>query len=265
MSDAKWELTPIEKVDGIYLKRNDKYEIAGCNGGKTISAYQILLDAKAQGYTDVITTGSRFSPQCEIVSCLSELLGLNAHIVMPSGQETKVMKTVKSNPHSELLTPYKSGGYQSTLNAYCRKLADTKGYYLVPFGMQCIKNVHLIAKQCENIPKEIKRIVVPVGSGMSFCGVLQGLVDFHRTDIEVIGVQAGGHPEKIIQSFKPKFVVLPKYELKVFMPDATPSERYHTVTDNYIGDLKLDPIYEGKCKDFIQEGDLFWVVGYHDI
>lgn len=264
MSEAVWELTPIEEIDGVYIKRNDKYEIAGCNGGKAISAYQIILDAKEQGYKDIITTGSRFSPQCEIVSCICEMEGLNAHIVMPSGEETKVMKTVRNNPHSELITPYK-GGYQSTLNAYCRKLADLKGYYLVPFGMQCEKNVHLVAKQCENIPKEVKRIVVPVGSGMSLCGVLQGLVNFHRLDIEVIGVQAGGNPFKIIQAFKPKFVQLPKYKIESFMPEASPSQRYHTVTSNFIGDLKLDPIYEGKCKDFIQKGDLFWVVGYHDI
>jgi len=259
------ELTPIQKVDGIYLKRNDLYEIAGCNGGKTMSAYQILLDAKSAGYTDVITTGSRISPQCEIVSNLSEMLGLAAHIVMPTGKLTKVMESVLDNPHSELLQPYKQGAYQSVLNSWVYRTAHEKKWYLVPFGMQCKKNVHLIAEQCQNIPKEIKRIVVPVGSGMTLCGILQGLVDFGRTDIEVVGVQAGGDPRKIIEVFKPHFVKLPKYRIETYMPDKKPADRYGIRTCEAIGDIKLDPVYEGKCKEFLQKDDLFWIVGYHDI
>lgn len=256
-------ITPIEKVNGIYVKRNDKYLIGGCNGGKAASAYQILLDAKNDGYVGAVTTGSRFSPQCEIVSNLCEMLDMQCILVMPSGPDTKVLTNIRKNKNSTIVHP--KCAYQNVLNHHATLIAEDREYCLVPFGMQCEKNVHLIAKQCENIPKEVKRIVMPVGSGMSFVGVLQGLIDFGRTDIKLVGVQTGGNPEKIIQKFLPKAANMPDWKLKVFMPDATPSKRYDTKVSESIGDIKLDPIYEGKCKGFLEDGDLFWIVGIHEL
>ena len=259
-------ITPIEKVDNIYVKRNDLYTIGKCNGGKAASAYQLLLDAKEKGYKDVVTSGSRYSPQCEIVSNLCEMMDMKCHLVMPKGDTTKVIETIENNPNSVLHMPYGRGSYQNVLNSYAKNMSIENNYYLIPFGMQCVKNVTLIAEQVANVPKEIKRIVVPVGSGMTLCGILQGLVNYNRYDVEVVGVITGGDPTKVIHTFSPKFVKLPKYTLETFYPDAPkPRIRYATKVEAYIGDIELDKIYEAKCKEFIRDGDLFWIVGKHDI
>ena len=256
-------ITPIEQVNNIWVKRNDLYIIGKCNGGKAASAYELILDAKKRGYDTVVTTGSRFSPQCEIVSNLCEMENLKCHLFMPNGKATSVMERIQGNPNSSL--EYSKVGYQSVLNSYAKRYAKENNYYLIPFGMQCSKNVKLIAKQCENIPKCIKRIIVPVGSGMTYCGILQGLVDFDRYDIELVGVITGGRPERIIKTFAPKFVKLPKHSLLTFEPELNPASRYNTRVDAKIGDIELDKIYEAKCFNFIQDGDLFWIVGHHDI
>ena len=40
---------------------------------------------------------------------------------------------------------------------------------------------------------------------------------------------------------------------------------YSMKTDYEIDGVKLDPIYEGKCYPYLQEGDLLWIVGYHEV
>jgi len=132
-----------------------------------------------------------FPPQCEIVSNLAEYYGVKCYVVMPLGEDTKITSVIKNNLNTMLLQPYSRGGYQNVLSSYCKKFAQKTNSYLIPFGMQTIKNVKLIAKECENIPKEVKRIIVPVGSGMTYCGILQGLVDFNRYDVELVGVITG--------------------------------------------------------------------------
>ena len=36
---------------------------------------------------------------------------------------------------------------------------------------------------------------------------------------------------------------------------------YHESVIAYVGDYQLDPIYEAKCREFLREGDVLWVVG----
>ena len=266
IKDYELEITPVEKIGNIWVKRNDLYELAGCKGGKVASAYKLILDAKEKGYDTVVTTGSRQSPQCEIVSCLCEMENMKCHLLMPSGEDTKVLRTIYNNKNSTLHRYTKRCALQVNLNKYAKKMAEENNWYLIPFGMQCTKNVDLVAKQVVNIPKEVKRIVVPVGSGMTFCGVMKGLVDCKRLDIELVGVVTGGNPEKIISIFRPKFVELPKWRLEVFHPEfKRGKDRYALRAQASIGDIELDEVYEAKCMEFIQDGDLFWIVGKHEL
>ena len=72
----------------------------------------------------------------------------------------------------------------------------------------------------------------------------------------VVGVQVGGKYEKRLQTYAPEDMNLTTVKS---------TYDYHKYYENnQIGDLKLDPIYEAKCLDFIEEGDLLWVVGIRD-
>lgn len=247
------ELTPVEyyEEEGIWLKRDDKFEICGVRGGKARSAYQVIQELLEQGYTTIVTAGSRQSPQCEIVSFICENLGVDCKLFMPRGADTSVISNIKNNKHTEIIRV--QCGYNNVIVARAREYANDRNYGYVPFGMECAENVQVTSKQVVNLPKEIKRLVMPVGSGMSFSSVVTGLVE-NGIDVPLLGVRVGKDPSKILSEYAYGLGMV-DYEI------VSSSVDYHTAVEAYVGDYQLDPIYEAKCREFLREGDCLWVVG----
>lgn len=249
------ELTPVEyyEEEGIWLKRDDKFEVYGVRGGKSRSAYQVILQLLEKGYKTIVTAGSRQSPQCEIVSFICESLGVDCVLFMPFGNDTSVIEHIKGNSHTriERVRP----GYNNIIVARAREYAENRNCGYVPFGMECEENVKVTSKQVANLPNEIRRLVIPVGSGMSFSSVVTGLVEIGRTDLPILGVRVGKDPMKVLQEYAVGLEML-DYEI------VTSDVDYHDAVDAWVGDVNLDPIYEAKCRKFLREGDCLWVVGH---
>ena len=247
------ELTPVEyyEKEGIWLKRDDLFEICGVRGGKARSAYQVITELIEEGYDTIVTAGSRQSPQCEIVSFICESLGVRCKLFMPFGGDTSVISNIKNNPNTEIIRV--RPGYNNIIVARAREYAENRNCGYVPFGMECEKNVEVTSKQVQNIPEQVKRIVIPVGSGMSFSSVVTGMLRY-GVDKPILGVRVGKDPTKIIQEYA---VGLDFLDWNI----VESSVDYHTDLEEYVGDYRLDPIYEAKCREFLKEGDLLWVVG----
>lgn len=247
------DLTPVEyyEKEGIWLKRDDKFEVCGVRGGKSRSAYQVIMQLLEQGYKTIVTAGSRQSPQCEIVSFICENLGVDCVLFMPFGGDTSVIKNIKNNSRTriERIRP----GYNNIIVARAREYAENRGCGYVPFGMECEENVKVTSEQVINIPKEAKRVVVPVGSGMSFSSIVTGMFQY-GINKPLLGVRVGKDPTKIIEQYAYGLEFM-DYEIVQSPVD------YHESVEAYIGDYQLDPIYEGKCREFLKEGDCLWVVG----
>ena len=257
MSDFLTDISPIELVDGIYLKRNDKLTIYGVNGGKAQGAYNLIKEAKRLNKKGVVTCGSRHSPQCKLVGIISNREGIECHLFMPVGDSTETLECISKLDNCKIHRLNK--GWTSQIIKGARDFSIKEDYYLIPFGMKCRENINLISKQVQNVPKHIKRIVVPIGSGVTFCGVLKGVHDY-KLNCEVIGVQTGANSEKFIMMNRPILSSI-KYKIHTFEPNLIPKERYVTEVFEKIGDVELNPLYEGKCRKFIKPGDLFWIVG----
>lgn len=251
-------ISKIEKVDGIYLKRNDLIEVCGCSGGKAECIFELM---KRHDNKCFVTCGSRDSLQCEIVSQLCEYLGYTCHIFLPEGQATPTINRMRENSHTYIHAI--PDGRMVVLKKRARDYAAQFGMTLIPFGVQAPSSVFVVASQTVNIPEDVKRIVVPVGGGITLCGIMQGLVNAGRTDVKVLGVLTGGNPEKTIRKYRPLFNPI-NYEL-VPWTEGSPTQRYGDKVETSIGDVPLDPVYEAKCKKFLQEGDLLWIVGYHEV
>lgn len=247
------ELTPVEYVEeeGIWVKHDDYFNVCGVAGGKARSAYQLISELISEGHTTIVTAGSRQSPQCEIVSCICEELGVNCVVFMPFGGDTSVITHLKANKHTTLQRV--KPGYNNIIVTRAREFANDMHYGYVPFGMECAANVEITSKQVLNIPKEVQRIVIPVGSGMSFSSVITGMT---RNDIykPILGVRVGKDPTKIISEYA-EGIQFHDYQIVESWND------YHDAVEAYVGDYQLDPIYEAKCRPFLQEGDMLWVVG----
>lgn len=56
------DLTPVEKIDNIWFKREDKYTVCGVSGGKARSAYYLIKKGLSLGYKEFVTCGARTSP-----------------------------------------------------------------------------------------------------------------------------------------------------------------------------------------------------------
>lgn len=248
------ELTPVEyyEDEGVWLKRDDMFEIYGVRGGKARSAYQVILELLEQGYKTIVTAGSRQSPQCEIVSFICESMGVDCKLFMPFGGDTSVITNIKNNSHTEIIRV--RPGYNNIIVARAREYAENRGCGYVPFGMECARNVEVTSEQVRNIPMECSRVVVPVGSGMSFSSIVTGMSKY-GIEKPLLGVRVGKDPTKIINEYAFGLDLM-DYEIVESSVD------YHEPVEAYVGGYNLDPIYEAKCFEFLKRGDLLWVVGH---
>lgn len=259
MYDFLNAISPIEFIDDIYLKRNDKLSIFNLNGGKVQGAYYLIQKAMQNGYNNVVSLGSRFSPQCYIISNICENIGINCHLFIPFSKcDTNLIKIIEKNSNTNIYRI--KYGYTSNLIYNAKKFSKLNNYYFIPFGMKCYDNIDIISKQVSNIPKNIKRIIVPVGSGNTFLGILKGLNDYNRIEIKLIGIYTGSDASKYIYANIPIMNKI-KFELKYYKSELTPSKRYEKIVNNYIGNIKLNERYEGKCFEFLEKNDLLWIVG----
>lgn len=249
--DKSAPLTPVEKIGGIYLKRDDTFEVHGVQGGKARTCYALIKQGQKNGDLGVVTAGARQSPQIQIVANIAQGLGLKCRVHTIRGSLTEELTDAVK--HGADVVVHDDTWHNNVIISRATVDAQESGYTDVPFGMECWEAVRQTMNQVQNIPKEVKRIVVPVGSGMSFAGILWGLKRLNRK-IDVLGVQVGANPYPRLQKYAPNswrnMVTMVKSE--------TP---YHTYIDAKVGDVQLDPVYEAKCYEYLEEGDLLWIVG----
>lgn len=241
------KLTPVEEYGGLFFKRDDLFEVAGVRGGKVRSCLALAEGAKV-GLT---TAGSRSSPQVNIVANIAKYLGLPCVAHTPQGVLNKELELAQEAGCKII---QHRAGYNNVIVSRSRAYAKETGYTDIPFGMEHDLAVVETMAQVANIPAEVKRIVMPIGGGMSFAGVLSGL-QFFKRDIPVIGVKVGADPLKRLNRWAPM-----GWQGMCTLVNA------HYQYDDYVHTNKeipfqLDPVYEAKCQDFLRPGDLMWCVG----
>jgi 1-aminocyclopropane-1-carboxylate deaminase/D-cysteine desulfhydrase-like pyridoxal-dependent ACC family enzyme len=246
------KITPIEEYDfqghKLWLKREDMFEIAGVNGGKVRTCWSLCKDANK----GLVTAGSRMSPQVNIVAHIAKYLGIPCRCHTPQGKLSPEVEDAKKCG-AEIIQH--KAGYNNVIIARAREDAKGLGWTHVPFGMDAEEAVNQTRRQVVNIPKGVKRIVIPVGSGMSLAGLLHGLQD-RGLNIPVLGVVVGASPEKRLNKYAPCF-------WESMTEFVWSNLDYHTeVKDTkLLEEVICDPIYEAKCFPYIQYGDLFWIIG----
>jgi len=243
-------ITPVEKINNVFFKREDKFSCFSVQGAKARAALYLIRKAKKLGFIGVTTAGSRMSPQIEIVSFIAKELGLKFTAHCPSGELSQELLNAKKNGAN--IIQHKAG-YNSVIIARSKQYAIDNNYFEIPFGMDCIESVNQTKLQVVNIPKNIKRIIIPIGSGINVCGLLLGLIE-NNTHIPVIGIQVGADPVKTLNKYVnnwEKYLTILKSNVD-----------YHTkIKNNVYKKIELDPIYEAKCIEFVKPYDLFWIIG----
>jgi len=249
-------ITPWEEcASGVWLKRDDTFEVAGVRGGKVRTCLALAEAALERGAEGLVTAGSRQSPQVNIVAQIGRALRVPVRAYVPFGR-----------PGSELELAALAGarliptrpGYNGVLAARARQDADLSGYGLIPFGMECAEAVEATRQQARDLPPEVDRLVVPVGSAMSLAGILWGLLDGDRR-VPVLGVCVGADPERRLDLWAP-----PLWRALVELAPARLPYAAAAPDASYFG-VDLDPHYEAKCVPELRFGDGFWLVGIRGV
>ena len=244
-------ITPIERRGDVWVKRDDLFEYAGVCGGKVRTCV-----ALASGARGLITAGSRQSPQVNIVAHIAASQGIPARLHVPSGPLTPELEdAIACGPNITLVRQYP--GYNTVIVKRARGDAEEHpDFTYIPFGMECPEAIKQTAAQVRDIPAGVKRIVVPVGSGMSLAGIITGMIEtgWRRP---ILGVQVGADPIERIEQYAPQsWRNLVRFELR------KSDRNYHKpARETAVDGLELDPIYEAKCIPFLEPDDLLWVVG----
>lgn len=284
IEDKLMQLTPIQKKGNIYFKRDDLFEYAGNQGGKVRTCLAYILDNLENGIDGVVSGGSRSSPQVQIVGGLATDLGLKARLHLPKGVLPPYIEEACKNHTVKQWFP----GYNHVISA--RVHEDTNSlneqnsnskWLEIPFGMEVEQAINLTAEQVKNIPfDDIDRIVIPVGSGMTLAGIIEGLKRYNPEFLEnkeIIGVVVGQDPSKRLdrwtsqdasrdsssgasKSSNKSNKISKKWQDYITLVD--PGIDYHSpaAITNFRG-IELDPIYEAKAIPFLKDHDLLWIVG----
>jgi 1-aminocyclopropane-1-carboxylate deaminase/D-cysteine desulfhydrase-like pyridoxal-dependent ACC family enzyme len=244
-------VTPVEARGLLWLKRDDLYEHAGVRGGKVRACLALVERAEREGAQGMVTAGSRHSPQVEIVAALTERYGLRFRAHVPAGRRTPQLEFAVA--HGAELVSHRPG-YNSVIVARAREDAIQRGWHEVPFGMECREAVDAALYQCQNLPDEMRRLVVAVGSGMTLAGITWGMAAADRLTVPIVGVCVGADPTRRLDRwahpFWRAFVELEQSE--AVYGRGVPSE--------YEG-VPLDAEYEAKVLPYLLAGDVFWIVG----
>jgi 1-aminocyclopropane-1-carboxylate deaminase/D-cysteine desulfhydrase-like pyridoxal-dependent ACC family enzyme len=240
-------LTPVERHGDIWLKRDDLYlSPGGAIGGKARSCAALAAAGTGRG---LVTAGAKSSPQVSIVARVGAALGLPVRVHTPAGVPgPEIVDAVAAGAVRVIQSP----GYSNVVAARARADAERLGWTLIPYGMDTPTAVVETAAQTANIPADARRVVIPVGSGMSMAGVIAGLRERGRT-LEVVGVVVGADPRRRLGRYVP---VWPPWASLV-----AAGVEYDVRVTAAVGGVVLDPVYEAKVVPFLQPGDLLWIVG----
>lgn len=246
------QVTPVERCGDFFVKRDDLWvEGRVARGGKARTAGLICRRLVADKKRGVVIAIGRNSSVPGMFSRVCRHYGLELHVHIPEGKLTPQFDEAKEN--GAFVYQHKAG-YMTVLRSKAyEQIRKNRLLQFIGIGLDYppAGGVDACAIQAQNIPKQARRIVVPVGSGLMLKGVAEGCLKY-GIDKPIIGVSVGKSKPKIDY---PSFVKL--VDSTTDFNDDVQAELYDEVTGKRI---PLDPTYEAKCFEFLQPDDLMWIV-----
>ena len=189
-------ISPIETYDGYLIKRDDMFSLGEIiKGGKVRQCLKIVyenLDEIKSKYNGGLITGCGLpSPQSTIVSSVSKYFGLKCIVVSPIYDNSKVDVNRLNVSIGQKLGAQIYGVGNPNPSGYkldVKKLKEEFGYYEIKFGMESSSVIDTTSHQVQNIPNELKNLVVICGSGLNLLGILKGIVRYNKKVDNVYGI-----------------------------------------------------------------------------
>jgi 1-aminocyclopropane-1-carboxylate deaminase/D-cysteine desulfhydrase-like pyridoxal-dependent ACC family enzyme len=290
-------ISPIEEYDNVLYKRDDLFSPFdnGVNGGKARQAISLLTNnlKYIQDVCDntVITATNIDSPQGIIISTVANSLNIKSIVAFGYhwGRDkliennNLVKKSIEAGGNIQIVA---NASYTSTVNSAVQKIVNDKNYFPVKFGINASTNADsifgVIENQVQNIPKDLDLLLIPVGSGLIFSGIIRGLLKYNIKPKRIVGILSGMDSIKDIENN------LISYNVKNKHADETIDDffevEYSLEYELYKSDINyhkkiiidepfnIDPIYEAKTIRWFdkeielgniskEDKNLIWIVG----
>mgnify|MGYP003653206367 FL=1 len=269
------DLTPVDEYNGIFYKRDDFYAPYEnfITGGKIRQCRDLVeknLDYIHDKCNSTISTAAPIhSPQSPIVSRVAQEFGLKSIIgfgntTIEKALKHKMMQKCKELG-SELVVLSESQGFNNVLYHNLHKLSETTPMFKILFGYAAQSHresiITRIAEQIENVDCDV--LYVPVGSGVTLSGILEGVKMFQK-QFKVIGLQPFGHDRrKTIHGILEGMIWEYDYDFKMGKYSYNKLLKKNIVQGQFGFDL--DMVYESKSYDMIEfdkgEKSCFWCIG----
>ena len=275
----RFNITPVEKHNGIYYKRDDLYCPWGdVNGGKVRQTILILERAIAvQRPSGIIASTSVHSPSSTIFSRVAQELDIPCIIAVGGTKPENLDKLpmMRLCKHFGAEVRIVAGhGMKNAITARIKEIQQENGYYNPDFSKHIHTHPDLMfinTDQVINIPDNLDILVAPIGSGIQFANILKGLHLHSKSVKRVIGIHVGPDRRKLIDSYLYKELsweenVSYDYEL---VPTNSPYSKpeKQVVNEGTTPEFDLDDIYEAKAHKWmlnnidLNQKILFWCVG----
>ena len=268
------ELTPVQLIDGIYIKRDDMYrpfDSKSVNGGKLRQCFMLVEKIK-DDFSGIVSCCSVYSPQGPITAAVANWFGLPCVICYGATTKERLqqfrMPSIASRFGAENIIVSKSGIHK-ILYRKVRPIAEERGWFVVDYGINIVDYpdimVNAVSRQVENIPDEIDHLYITCGSGISSIGVMLGLHEYKKKVGEIVLVATAPNRKKLIDSVLDARGIKLNYSIVDLFHQNGFS--YEVGEHAQIGDIVLHPNYEAKTfrymKKNMREGEsyLLWNVG----
>lgn len=276
ITDPK-ELTPVQIVNGIYVKREDLFApfgIGDVNGGKLRQCW-LLVEPIKDKYNGVITCCSIYSPQGPISSAVAEHFGLTCDLYYGATSEEKISTLPMpqlARKHNAVISIHPKHFRHINLYSLARKNAEVENKFIIEYGFNLDNNpdaiLGAVSNQVQNIPDELDALIVTCGSGITSRGILIGIKKFNKRIKKVYFVATAPSRQKSIDQTISEFNIDIEYEIIDLFH--RPGFVYEQEKHAKLGDIILHPNYEAKSYLwYVNESNLmnkdkkvlFWIVG----
>src|SRR5258706_2035101 len=264
--------TPIHEFDGKFVKREDLAYWTSLEypSGSKVRQYLDMAHRSVQreGFPPCLVPCSANSAMQIYVAATAKQLNTKGIIYVPGrkvrSDATKYairMGAELNEIRKDALDPKLKGpGHLSVAKTAARQRAIDIKHYVEWDRKAAIKDT---IDQCQNIPENIKRIIVPTGSGLTAAGIMCGTIG--------LGIEIGAVCTSPMAD-KPKSMQLVNKmgagkERKLgALTVLGPTTPYDTpVIDSLPDGTPLDIFYAAKAWEYTQPGDLFWPPGLRPI
>ncbi len=219
-NQVKWQeylysLTPVQKINKMYFKRQDKFAplgYGGVNGSKLRQAIWLVTQyMKEKNPVGLIGGTSVRSPQLSMSSAICKHFGLQNRLIIGAAKQDTCMK----HYNVQLATWFGAKfyltkvGYNPALKKKISQLLDTqefKDYYYLEYGITVDHKIHpkeqiqmfhrVGSEQVKNIPDHITTLVLPTGSTNSTISILYGIARFKPKNLKTV-LMVGLGPQKL--------------------------------------------------------------------